>query len=444
MRSLRLALVLLLVAAAVVGTARADLFAVLPGADAPNPPGRTSLSAALLQRPAVPAVRTPDQLQRLWRAAADTYGVPWSVLAAVNSIESNFGRNMGPSSAGAVGWMQFMPGTWAMWGVDADGDGSANPWNPEDAVYAAARYLAAAGATRDVARAVFAYNHAGWYVDQVLKLAQAYAAGGSELVFGIDRLASALEAARAELAAASIALDQTRGVRSVEARGAKARAAPAVRAARLASASRVAALQARVAAAQATLDRLRAAAADVSFSPAIDAALGGPVLGGGHAFPVGGGPSSVSVAAGHHDYPAADIAAPAGAPVFALGAGVVERAWRSPDPACGVGLLLRTTDGRGWVYCHLALLETAVAAGLRVAAGTPLGLVGATGDATGPHLHLQLERADSWPQREPWLVAFAGVAFRWRAAAPAASTAPVASTAPAHGAGDSIDVILVR
>ncbi len=134
-------------------------------------------------------------------------------------------------------------------------------------------------------------------------------------------------------------------------------------------------------AAQATLDRLRATAAGVAFSPVIGAALGEPVLGGGHAFPVGGGPFPVSLSAGHHIYPAADIAAPAGAPVFALAAGVVERAWRNPDPTCGVGLLLRASDGRGWVYCHLATLETAVAVGLRVVAGTPLGLVGATGHA---------------------------------------------------------------
>ena len=436
MRLFRLALVLLIVAAAAVGTARADSFAVLPGADAPNLLGRTPPTAELLRPPAVPAVRTPDQLQRLWRAAGAAYDVPWSVLAAINSVESDFGRNMGPSSAGAVGWMQFMPGTWAMWGVDADADGTANPWDPEDAVYAAARYLAAAGATRDVARAVFAYNHAGWYVDQVLRLAQAYAASGAELAFGLDRLAAQLEAAPAKLAAASIALDRARGVRSLETRASTARAASAVRSARLARASQLAGLRARVIAAQAQLDRLRAAAAGASFSPETGAALGGPLLGGGYAFPVGGGASSVSVATGHHDYPAVDIAAPAGAPVFALGSGVVERAWRQPDPRCGVGLLLRAVDGRGWVYCHLAMLEPAVAAGLRVAAGAPLGLVGATGEATGPHLHLQFEHADAWPQREPWLVALAGTAFRWQDGPPAAMSAAVS--------GGPADVIFFR
>ena len=83
------------------------------------------------------------------------------MLAAINKIESNFGRNMGPSSAGAVGWMQFMPSTWLRWGTDANGDGVADPWAPEDAVFSAARYLAAAGGRTDLYRGVFAYNHAG-------------------------------------------------------------------------------------------------------------------------------------------------------------------------------------------------------------------------------------------------------------------------------------------
>ena len=99
------------------------------------------------------------------------YGIPWHVLAAINKIESNFGRNMGPSSAGAVGWMQFMPDTWLRWGTDGDGDRIADPWDPEDGVYSAAWYLAAAGGAADLGRSIFAYNHANWYVDDVLELA---------------------------------------------------------------------------------------------------------------------------------------------------------------------------------------------------------------------------------------------------------------------------------
>ena len=114
----------------------------------------------------------PPFLLPIYQAAGSAYGVPWTVLAAINKIETNDGRNLAVSTAGAVGWMQFMPSTWAMYGVDANGDGLANPNDPSDAIFAAARYLAAAGAGHDVRRAVFAYNHAGWYVDEVMREAQ--------------------------------------------------------------------------------------------------------------------------------------------------------------------------------------------------------------------------------------------------------------------------------
>jgi hypothetical protein len=98
--------------------------------------------------------------------------VPWEILAAINEIETDYGRNLNISSAGAVGWMQFMPATWATYGVDANGDGVKDPFNPVDAIFAAARYLRAAGGDQDIRRAVFAYNHADWYVDMVMLRAQ--------------------------------------------------------------------------------------------------------------------------------------------------------------------------------------------------------------------------------------------------------------------------------
>ena len=170
------------VALALAGSASADVFRVvpsvlptsaafLPSAEVPNTPGAISLPATLLQRPAFVETRTYDQLFTLWQRYGTLYGVPWQVLAAINKIESNFGTNMGPSSAGAIGWMQFMPSTWRRWGTDGSGDGVADPWNPADAVFSAARYLRAAGAERDIRRAVFAYNHADWYVNDVLKIA---------------------------------------------------------------------------------------------------------------------------------------------------------------------------------------------------------------------------------------------------------------------------------
>jgi hypothetical protein len=98
--------------------------------------------------------------------------VPWQVLAGINEIETDYGRNLSVSTAGAVGWMQFLPSTWQRWAVDANGDGVADPYNPADAIFTAARYLHAAGASKNIGQAVFAYNHAGWYVQSVLLRAQ--------------------------------------------------------------------------------------------------------------------------------------------------------------------------------------------------------------------------------------------------------------------------------
>ncbi|MGH3321993.1 MAG: lytic transglycosylase domain-containing protein [Streptosporangiaceae bacterium] len=116
--------------------------------------------------------------QLYMRAAATCPGLSWTVLAAIGQIESGHGRNNGPSSAGALGPMQFMPNTWRSYGVDGDDDGVADINNPYDAVPAAARYLCAHGAGNGDAglrRAVYAYNHAHWYVREVLGLARAYA-----------------------------------------------------------------------------------------------------------------------------------------------------------------------------------------------------------------------------------------------------------------------------
>jgi Transglycosylase SLT domain len=104
----------------------------------------------------------------------------WTVLAAIGQIESADGTNVGPSPAGALGPMQFLPSTWAVWGIDAFGQtGPPDIMNPYDAVPSAARYLCAAGASQGssgLASAIFAYNHADWYVTEVLALARQYAA----------------------------------------------------------------------------------------------------------------------------------------------------------------------------------------------------------------------------------------------------------------------------
>jgi Transglycosylase SLT domain/Peptidase family M23 len=112
--------------------------------------------------------RIPPFLLPIYQAAGIQYGVRWELLAAINEIETDYGRNLNVSTAGAVGWMQFLPSTWKRWGVDANHDGKKDPFNPVDAIFSAARYLKAAGVGTNVGEAIFAYNHATWYVDSVL------------------------------------------------------------------------------------------------------------------------------------------------------------------------------------------------------------------------------------------------------------------------------------
>lgn len=113
---------------------------------------------------------------KLYKEAAREYGFgeDWYVLAAVGRVESDHGANMGPSSAGAMGPMQFLPSTWETSGVDGNGDGVANVMDPEDAIPAAAGYLRVGGAPKDWYRALYSYNHADWYVKKVLGVAEGY------------------------------------------------------------------------------------------------------------------------------------------------------------------------------------------------------------------------------------------------------------------------------
>jgi murein DD-endopeptidase MepM/ murein hydrolase activator NlpD len=132
--------------------------------------------------------RIPPFLLPIYQAAGIEYGVRWEVLAAINEIETDYGRNLNVSSAGALGWMQFMPATWKQYGVDANHDGQKDPYNPVDAIFAAARYLKAAGAATDISRAVFAYNHADWYVSSVLMRARLIGGLPADLVGSLTGL----------------------------------------------------------------------------------------------------------------------------------------------------------------------------------------------------------------------------------------------------------------
>ncbi|MGH3247596.1 MAG: lytic murein transglycosylase, partial [Trebonia sp.] len=130
---------------------------------------------------AAPPTARPTSYLQLFQESAARYcpGLSWTVLAAIGQIESADGQNMGPSTAGALGPMQFLPSTWATWGINGFGDaGAPDVMNPFDAVPSAARLLCADGATTGgpgLSQAIFDYNHANWYVDEVLTLAAEYA-----------------------------------------------------------------------------------------------------------------------------------------------------------------------------------------------------------------------------------------------------------------------------
>jgi hypothetical protein len=141
----------------------------------------TVAAPASLPVDSTPSAGRPANYLELFKESAARYcpGLSWTVLAAIGQIESADGQNVGPSTAGALGPMQFLPSTWATWGIDGFGDtGKPNIMNPFDAVPSAARLLCANGAATGEAglrEAIFDYNHANWYVDEVLALAAEYA-----------------------------------------------------------------------------------------------------------------------------------------------------------------------------------------------------------------------------------------------------------------------------
>jgi murein DD-endopeptidase MepM/ murein hydrolase activator NlpD len=437
---------------------------VLPSAEVPNVEGSLFLPPNVFEEQfGMTQQLTYEELQALWQRAGAAYGIRWQILAAINKIETNFGRNMGPSSAGAVGWMQFMPDTWLRWGVDGSGDGLADPWNPVDAIFAAARYLAATGGRVDVARAIFAYNRAQWYVDDVLELAALLGDGslGIDVVFTLDRLGLALEEAQSAVARLSEELGPAEE-REREAMAAAAAATERGEAQTLLSdqltaeqeafqvdwlraeaTNEVERLREELAAAEAELELARDRAHASSFAPVAAGLLAAPTRADGYVFPVGGGPSAVSVGRDHHDYPAADIAAPHGAPVYALADAMVLQP--VDDDRCGIGLMLRTRDGLVWIYCHLSYLDGEIESGTLLAAGQWVGLVGSTGRSTGPHLHLALKPELQFPQEMPWFQEFAALAFRWQDA-PTVSFGPVFAVFPAapEPAQDVIEFTLAK
>ena len=124
----------------------------------------------------------PPEYLSDYEQAGQKYHLDWAILAGIGKVECDHGRDPDPScttegavnSAGAGGPMQFLASTWATYGVDAEGGGTPDRWNPADAIFGAANYLKASGAPGDYRKAIFAYNHAEWYVDEVEEWAARY------------------------------------------------------------------------------------------------------------------------------------------------------------------------------------------------------------------------------------------------------------------------------
>jgi Transglycosylase SLT domain len=133
----------------------------------------------------------PPFLLPIFQAAGAAYGIPWQVLAAINEVETDYGRDLSISSAGAEGWMQFLPSSWSGYGVDANGDGYRDPYNPADAIFAAAKYLRAAGGDKDIRDAIYSYNHSQAYVSSVMLRAQLLGGTPAELLGAITGLTEA-------------------------------------------------------------------------------------------------------------------------------------------------------------------------------------------------------------------------------------------------------------
>jgi hypothetical protein len=124
----------------------------------------------------------PARYLSLYRRAAQRYGLDWAILAGIGKVECDHGRDPDSActregavnSAGAGGPAQFLASTWSIYGVDGNDDGRIDRWDPADAIFGMANYLHASGAPGDYRKAIFAYNHAGWYVTDVEHWASLY------------------------------------------------------------------------------------------------------------------------------------------------------------------------------------------------------------------------------------------------------------------------------
>jgi murein DD-endopeptidase MepM/ murein hydrolase activator NlpD len=158
-----------------------------------TPPLPSTLGGSLSNVPSffINSFSIPPFLLPIYQAAGAAYGIPWQVLAAINEVETDYGRDLSVSSAGAEGWMQFLPSEWSQYGVDVNNSGYEDPYNPADAIFAAARYLKQAGGDTDIRGAVLAYNHSQAYVESVMLRARLLGGTPPELLGAITGLTEA-------------------------------------------------------------------------------------------------------------------------------------------------------------------------------------------------------------------------------------------------------------
>ena len=321
-----------------------------PDADARAPPARRGVAEL---RPAAGALAGRDgSRSTACRGRCSLRSTRSSRTSAATWARARPARSAGCSSCRR---------TWERWGVDANGDGVADPVERRgrDRCGRALPRRRAAG-RRTSRAAVFSYNHAQWYVDEVLQLAQLVRQRRVDATFKLDRLQVSLDetlagrrrgepaAARgaARSAGAREAAKPLAGQRRRRTASVQAARAPEDRDARRRSRARP--RFGRPASRQAPAGGRRAHAGTHPGAERDDRALPPAPLFASpvttrlrpYVFPVGGGPSVVSVSHHHHDYPAADIAAPEGSPLYALADSVVAQSWAQPDPYCGIGLTL--------------------------------------------------------------------------------------------------------
>ncbi len=158
-----------------------------------TPPLPSTLAGSLSNMPSffINSFSIPPFLLPIYQAAGAAYGIPWQVLAAINEVETDYGRDLNVSSAGAEGWMQFLPSEWSQYGVDVNNSGYEDPYNPADAIFAAARYLKDAGGDSDIRAAVLSYNHSQAYVESVMLRARLLGGTPPELLGAITGLTEA-------------------------------------------------------------------------------------------------------------------------------------------------------------------------------------------------------------------------------------------------------------